>query len=77
MKFVEDHAFSDLCCIKKCKFCTVFARVMKHARRSLFIIASVFFVVVILRAQITFADILRIIQTPRERKLAPNLNLSK
>ena len=43
---------------------TVFTRVMKHARHSLFIIASVvvFFVVVILRAQITFADILRIIQ---------------
>ena len=59
----------------KCKFCTVFARVIKHARHSLFIIATVF--IVILRAQITLADILRIIQTPRERKLAPNLNLSK
>ena len=57
---------------KKCKFCTVFARVMKHARHSLFIIASVFLlffffvvffvvVVVVLRDQITLADILRII----------------
>ena len=70
---------------KKCKFCTVFARVIKHARNSLFIIVSVFFfvcffiiiIIFILRAQITLADILRIIQTPRERKLAPNLNLSK
>ena len=34
-------------------------------------------VVVILRAQITLGDILSIIQTPRERKLSPNLNLSK
>ena len=30
--------------------------------------------VVILSAEIILADILRIIQTPRERKLAPNLN---
>ena len=63
---------------------------MKHARHSLFIIASVFFfflffffclvlffVVVILRAETTRADILRIIKTPRERKLEAYLNFSK
>ena len=74
MQLVENHVFSVLCSVKICKFCTVFARVMKHARHSLFIIASV---LAILCAQITVADILRIIQTPRERKWASNLNLSK
>ena len=58
---------------------------MKHARHSLFNIASVFFFFFFcfffsccfLRAQITLADILRIIQKKRrERKLAPSLNLS-
>ena len=40
MQLVEDHAFSVLCSVKCFKFCTVFDRVMKHARHSLFIIAS-------------------------------------
>ena len=82
MQLVEDQAFSVLCSVKICKFCTVFARVMKHGRQSLFIIAScvvlLFYALKLLRnCHITLADILRIIQTPRETKLAPNLNLSK
>ena len=81
MQLVKDRAFSVLCSVKICKFCTVFARVMKHARHSMFIIASFDFVIYVLKllrnCQIPLADILRIIQTPREKKLAPNLNLSK
>ena len=51
MKLVDDHVFTVLCSVKKkCKFCTVFARVMEHTRHSLFIIASCVFV--ILRSQI-------------------------